>query len=926
MSQQYRPENVLRRAEDLIGISQSDKALDHLYQFIVHKRTRSIDHSNAQLVDILKLFIDIAVQKRDSKLIKDALHQFKKSAVNSEHGLHSLEIVVKYLLQRANEQLDSAKDQAIDATEAAIEESQASALAAQKVVDDAEADVDSQEQVDEDDEIVFNVSPESILLSAVSTDGTADRSNKEFFLPWLKFNWEAYRTTLDLLKNNNKLETPLSYVIDQAFKFCLKYERKHEFKKICEILRLHLTVAIKPGSNLVAASENPDAINLGNPDSLQKVLDTRFHQLSTAVALSLWKESFKTVEDVHNLMKLSKRAPKSSSLVNYFENLATIFQISGNNLFNAATRQKLFALLTQSPIVTSEQLEANASLAILASLSIPLQKNEEDMTIWECSDIIDAEFYSRKSTKLASLLNMKQLPNRQSLTENPFALKYAAEPIKKLYELLEVSFNPLTFKDDAESTLKYLSTVSEFKDFVKPLKNIIFSKMLISLSNVYSNVKLDYLTHLLTNSSDEFSFDEFELEDAILNAEHTCLLGNYYLSYDFVSTVITFHASPIERTTITTSLMAAVDRLDAKATIAAHTELVEKLLSVANGANGFESERQLLRNQYESFQERERELKELKELEADEAAKAAAKKAQEAKEAENIRLEAEAKHLAALKIEKEQARIRKAELEKLVKEVNEAGIISITLEEAEKLDKAGVKKLQIDQLDTEKKILEDKLDSAAKRSDYLERALRKAEQTILRKEADDVINEQRKTWEDMRDKIINKAKEEHEKDLVVRKRLEKFVGDYDEIANIAKAKLYDAFQAKKAKAAELLEKAKAERIEEARKAWEEREAAVADDEKRRREEAELEEKMAGLSFKERLRLKRKGGTPSGASTPVRSSPAPTPVAAPAPTPAPAPVAAPAPAPTPAPAPVAEEPKKPLTLAEKLRLKRLGKTA
>ena len=71
----------------------------------------------------------------------------------------------------------------------------------------------------------------------------------------------------------------------------------------------------------------------------------------------LFQEAFKAVQDVHHLIKLSKKPPKPHMLANFYEKMALVFRKAGSKLFHAATLHRQFVLFReQKKAITQEEL------------------------------------------------------------------------------------------------------------------------------------------------------------------------------------------------------------------------------------------------------------------------------------------------------------------------------------------------------------------------------------------------------------------------------------------------------------------------------------------------------------------------------------------------------------------------------------------
>lgn len=173
MAPYSKPETVLKQAEGLVSVGQSHAALQSLTEMFSSKRFRSTPL--ASLEPIMLRFVELCVDMRKGRTAKEGLMQYKNIAQNT--SVASIEVVIKRFVQLADAKVQEAQEKA-DKAVALVD------------VDDLEA----------------SETPEGILLGAVSGDQNKDRTDRALVTPWLKFLWESYRTALETLKNNARLE------------------------------------------------------------------------------------------------------------------------------------------------------------------------------------------------------------------------------------------------------------------------------------------------------------------------------------------------------------------------------------------------------------------------------------------------------------------------------------------------------------------------------------------------------------------------------------------------------------------------------------------------------------------------------------------------------------------------------------------------
>ncbi|KAI1823575.1 hypothetical protein F4861DRAFT_509928 [Xylaria intraflava] len=806
-----KPENVLKRAHELIGVLQAPAALTLLHDHITSKRSRNVPI--ASLEPVMLLLVELSVEQKKGKLAKDALYSYKNIAQSS--NIATIELVLKKFIELAAEKV----------------------TAAQKKADEVQESIDATATANVED-LEATETPESILLATVSGEQSRDRTERAVVTPWLKFLWEAYRTVLDILRNNARLELLYQSTALQAFDFCLKYQRKTEFRRLCELLRNHVQTAAKYSSQM-------HAINLNEPDTLQRHLETRFQQLNVAVELELWQEAFRSVEDIHTLLNLSKRPPKNVMMANYYEKLTRIFLVGENYLFHAAAWSRYYNLLRQSaalvasgqgkkadnPSATEADLQKAASFVLLSALSIPVISTTRSRGAMVDFD----EARKNKNSRLTHLLGMAVAPTRAVLFRDALSkslLKRARPEIRDLYNILEVDFHPLSICQKISPILTKIGTDSEMEKYILPLQQVILTRLFQQLSQVYESVDLTFVEGL-ANFPDPFQISRGTIEKFIMNGNKK---GDLSIRMDHATGVLKFDKDVFASSKPVHAGSAAGSAESQSGTAqrlqSTPSEIVRSQLSrLANTLYttcfyidptfrqsqaaardaalertkvGAEKEHRDTLARKDIIQKRKEEASELQAKREKEKARQKRLQEQALAEAEERRLAQEQREREEKRLKDERDRVRKEELKKQIADLK-LGANAIELD-VDHLNDIDIRAMKLAQLEREKNDIKERLRITGKRIDHLERAFRKEESTKL---AEDYARQRERdlaTYEQMREETLKEAKAKHKESVELKYRLSRLMPYYEPFKNSLRDRRHDEFEKRQRDAERELEK------------------------------------------------------------------------------------------------------------------------
>ncbi|OII71256.1 translation initiation factor 3 [Cryptosporidium ubiquitum] len=527
----HKPENAIRRVEELRSIGQDETALQLLHSVVNHRRFRVHGWDSSQELMMIQ-YIILSVDLQKPRMAREGLHQYRY--VTHQSNIGSLGKVIVEFRNRAEEQLQSVKNECVDCMDPNL----------------------IKENLEQEE------TPESLLLASLQIERRGAKEKK--LHETLRFTWEAYKMILDIIRLTPKLERIYHETAQRALDFCWQHSRASEFKTLCELLRTHYQL-------LVSNRHRPEIEVMLRPECH---LETRIVQLRGAAKLSLWNECFTTAEEIFHLgifqfdplignsftqnasltsnsqsnqintlhgtvhqnnflggtaLPLHSNTSNTANLQNmdsahamkvrptylrwvalYYDILSKMFLLTENYSFHALAHLKYFLHLKQfKKNVSKEELTKMASTVVLAVLSIPLSENNLSLNSksrYFMGNMSSNDYYPQgdQVKKAALLLGSLFIPTREilkSMLISKNILGLSLPVCQQLYGVIEGRSNTLKLCVSTNGLLTNLMEIDpDFNEYTRPLKVTILTKLFLLISKVYSSICIDqFLKNICPN-------------------------------------------------------------------------------------------------------------------------------------------------------------------------------------------------------------------------------------------------------------------------------------------------------------------------------------------------------------------------------------------------------------------------------------------
>ncbi|KRX40112.1 Eukaryotic translation initiation factor 3 subunit A [Trichinella murrelli] len=462
--------DALRKANELISDGKKELALQTLKEFVSNAHNRVLCQGYKQLmIKILYLCTEL----REDETARDMLLYYLQMC--QQKDVPSLTDVLLYYLKLADDKARITKLQLQDL---------------------GVKDFD------------LNEAPERLLLAMAAEEEPLGRTGYFELTPWLRYLWESYKNCLHLLSNNQRVEMLYHTVLERAFYYCLKYDRKSEFCELADIMMYHKELAQK-------YHDDETSVKLSKFETVFLYVKSHFVQLEISIELQLWQQACTYIANIQKLIASSGCYPKPAKFAVYMKKAAMVFWKSNNIMFHAAALLQEFSTRKQADKAWFDKRNKMAvrlaTRILLAVLSISEADCLSTSAQYFDDDLID------RSDLIKTFFKRPGLPLKRCLVEEMMYLGVdlcAMPEMLEFYEQLQIVQNPLLL---AQKLRPYLRMIEEcgypdYQQYLDKLYSVICIKIVKQLSRFYKTIPMEKLYGLIPYFSEDRL--ERELADA----------------------------------------------------------------------------------------------------------------------------------------------------------------------------------------------------------------------------------------------------------------------------------------------------------------------------------------------------------------------------------------------------------------------------
>jgi translation initiation factor 3 subunit A len=524
--------------------------------------------------------------------------------------------------------------------------------------------------------------------------------------------------------------------------------------------------------------------------------------------------------------------PKAKLMAAYYEKLTTLFWVSENYLFHAFAWYKYYTLCKEYNRGMSDKMKSmQASAVLLAALCIPSTNSNGGVDQHGISSTMEDDIVKQKMARMATLLGFHtRNPTREALLieiRSKNIISQVPQYLRDLYYLLEDNSDPLVMVDKAHPLLEDLkkemgstTTTDSEEDnedvedttlarYVKPLTSVLLLKLLVNLSSAYHTVSTDHLKKLTAGL--DMSFEHVEKAIVLFTQSKTLSVR-----IDHRAGCLRFGDAQLESDVMRSQLTVLSKQLEAVCRILTPPDQSK---SLERRATVYQEVRSNLVSEHEGILERKNFIEKRKET---------TERVAQGKVVEEARVKAEKE--AARKAEEQNRVVREQRLRELDKQRDIQKELDnqekkrflvamgktadeIAGEDLAKIDTTILQKEHQEKINKKRDEAERKTKDAAKKLDYLVRAIRIEELPLIKTKYEEKTQNDKERYEAESLETAKKAKQQWEADVKDKAVLEEH-GIFDYFAEFEEA----VMAGRKAKHQELCIKADTEAEQAAEKA------------------------------------------------------------------------------------------------------------